>query len=210
MITEPQLRAFLPSLTMPHLWTAAIGAACSRFEITPPARLAAWLAQCAHESNEFKSLTENLIYSTAERIKQTWPTRFPTVASALPYVRQPEKLANKVYASRLGNGDEASGDGFRYRGRGLIQLTGRANYRQAGVALQLALEEKPYLVGEPDVAALTAAQFWDMKGLNPLADTGTLDDFDTISVRINGGTHGLSARRMYWARAKAALRGTIA
>jgi putative chitinase len=210
MITEPQLRAFLPLLPNPHTWVAALEAACSRFAITPPARLAAFLAQCAHESNEFKALIENLIYSTPERIYAVWPKRFPSIESARPYVRKPEDLANHVYAGRLGNGPQESGDGWRYRGRGLIQLTGRANYRQAGLVLQLPLKAEPHLVGEPNVAALTAAEFWHRKELNALADEGTPQAFDTISVRINGGTTGLLARRAFWQRAKAALAGAIA
>src|SRR5439155_596696 len=177
----------------------------SRFAISSPDRAAAFLAQVAHESGEFRYLVENLNYSTA-RLIQVRPRRFPTLDAALPYDHQPEKLANFVYANRLGNGDAASGDGWRFRGRGLLQITGRDNYRAVGVALALPLETEPEQLETPAVAALAAAQFWQSHGLNEFADDhhdGTADaNFDTISMRINGGRVGIDARRQYWQRAK--------
>jgi len=139
---------------------------------------------------------------------QVWPRRFPTLKKARTYERNPEKLANYVYASRLGNGDEASGDGWRYRGRGLIQTTGRSNYRATGAALTLQLESEPTLLEEPDHASLSAAWFWKSHGLNELADAGGAgdeEDFETISIRINGGRAGLESRKKYWQAAKDAL-----
>src|SRR4029453_2056107 len=127
-ITSEQLKKVVPKCRDVPGWTAALNKAMDRFEINSIQRIAAFLAQLAHESGEFERLRESLNYS-AERLTKVWPNRFPTVAAAEPFARNEQKLGNKVYANRLGNGDEASGDGFRYRGRGLIQLTGRANYR---------------------------------------------------------------------------------
>jgi putative chitinase len=203
-----QLTAFLPTLPRADEWMAALNAAMDRFEINTPARAAAFLAQVAHESGEMQRLVENLSY-TAPRLCAVWPTRFPTVEAAQPYARNPESLANLVYAKRLGNGDTASGDGWRFRGRGLIQLTGRGNYRACGTAIALAIEAQPELLEQPDAAALAAAQFWQAHSLNQLADDENEDnddaDFVTITKKINGGTAGLKARQDYWSRAKAAL-----
>jgi putative chitinase len=190
------------------LWATALNAAMERFDIDTPARVAAFLAQIAHESNDCRNVIENLNYS-AKRLVVVWPRRFPTLESALPYAGQPERLANLVYANRLGNGEVASGDGWRFRGRGLIQLTGRTNYRIAGFATQLDLEWNPDQAAEPVPAALTAAHFWSSRGLNALADDRTDDDdaedFTRITVAINGGRNGLVDRRRRWALAKAVL-----
>jgi putative chitinase len=203
-----QLAAFLPALPRADQWTAALNTAMDRFEIDTPPRAAAFLAQVAHESGELQRLSENLNYSAA-RLCAVWPKRFATVDAAQPYERNPERLANYVYARRLGNGDEASGDGWRFRGRGLIQLTGRGNYRSCGTAIALPLEAEPALLESPDAAALAAAQFWQSRGLNHLADDENADnddsDFIAITKLINGGTAGLKSRQDYWARAKAAL-----
>jgi putative chitinase len=189
-------------------WTGALNAAMDRFEINSPQRAAAFLAQVAHESGELQRLVENLNYSAA-RLCAVWPNRFATVDAARPYERNPERLANYVYAKRLGNGDSASGDGWRFRGRGLIQLTGRGNYRSCGTATGLPLEIDPQRLEAPEAAAVAAAQFWHSRGLNHLADDQNDDndgeDFVSITKIINGGTAGLKSRQQYWARAKAAL-----
>jgi putative chitinase len=202
-LTETQLRDFLPALPPGTAWTGAVNTAAERFALNSPLRLSAFLAQVAWESGEFRRLVENLNYSAA-RLVAVWPTRF-TAVSALQYEHQPEKIANYVYASRLGNGDVASGDGWRYRGRGLIQLTGRTNYRDAGNALGLPFETDPDLLSHPTEAALSAGHFWAAHDLNRFADEGTVDAFDTITHRINGGSGGLLERRALWERAKAAL-----
>lgn len=204
ILTESQLRAFLPALPGPAVWVTALVAACERFAIGTPVRVAAFLAQVAHESSGLTRLVENLKY-TAPRLMKVWPTRFPTLASALPYEYQPEKLANHVYANRNGNGDTASGDGWRYRGRGVIQLTGRTAYQLASLTLGLPLEQEPDRVAQREEAALTAAHYWHSRGLNRLADENTEAAFDAISRKINGGSTGLLERRALWARAKAAL-----
>lgn len=208
ILTDAQLLRFLPTIPTPEIWTDALDEAMERFAITTAPRMAAFLAQVTHESGEFRRMVENLNYSAA-RLMVVWPKRFPTVASAKPYERQPEKLANYVYANRLGNGDVASGDGWLFRGRGLIQLTGRGNYRSCGAALGLPLESEPERLETPEVAAFAAAQFWHSRGCNELADDTNTDnddtDFVTITRLINGGVTGLDERRKYWARAKVAL-----
>jgi putative chitinase len=216
-ITQLQLAAFLPKLTMSAEWAEALNGAMDRFEINTPARAAAFLAQVAHESTELKDLVENLSYS-AKGLVATWPKRFTSLDAAQPYERQPELLANYVYAKRLGNGDTASGDGWRYRGRGLLHVTGRGNYRSCGTALSLPLEEQPELLATPVPAALAAAQFWQSHGCNQLADDHNDDnddeDFVSITSIVNGGTIGLKSRQQYWVRAQAAFglapRSTIA
>lgn len=208
-LREAHLRTFLPRLADPARWALALAPALARFEISSPARIAAFLAQTAHESAGFTRLEESLSYS-ARRICAVWPRRFHSVADAEPYAHAPERLANRVYGSRLGNGPEASGDGWRFRGRGLIQLTGRGNYRRAGMALALPLEIAPDLVADDwEVAALVAGHFWHVAGCNELADDHSDDDdradFVRICQLVNGGTHGLAERTALWERAKAAL-----
>jgi len=180
----------LTSLGIDPSWTDPLNATFDRFDINTPERQAAFLGQCGHESAGFKTLQENLNYS-AEGLQKTWPKRFPALADAEPYARQPEKIANKVYAGRNGNGDEASGDGWRYRGRGCIQLTGKANYSAAGDALDVDLLADPDIVATSQYAALTAGWFWSIHDLNPLADAR--DDL-AITKKINGGTNGLDDR----------------
>jgi putative chitinase len=161
-----------------------IAAACTRYSITTPRQVAAFLAQTGHESGGFVRLVENLNYTTPQRIMAVWPRRFPGgLAEAAQFVRNPDRLANRVYANRLGNGDETSGDGARYLGRGLIQLTGRANYMAAASAIGIDYKARPELVLLPEHAALTAAWFWSTAGCNALAEAG---DFDATTRRING------------------------
>lgn len=207
-LTKDQLKSIMPRCDAEQ-WLDPLNAAMERFEINTSARMAAFLAQLAHESTETTCLTEGLTYSRAERLCKVWPKRFPTADSAAPYVKNPQKLANYVYAGRGGNGDESSGDGWRYRGRGLFQLTFKDNYRLAGDALNLPLMDDPDRVTTTAVAALTAAHYWQRLGLNALADHQPGDDdvkdFEGISVRINGGRTGLAERKKYWAIAQAVL-----
>lgn len=207
-IDEAVLRQIMPLAGDLSAWIPALAEAMPRFAIDNDYRAAAFLAQTAHESGQFKRLSENLNYS-AKGLCATWPKRFPSLAFAQRYERQPQKIANYVYANRLGNGSEASGDGWRYRGRGLIQLTGRANYRATAQAIGQPLEQEPELLQQAEVAALSAAQFWQSRGLNELADDRNDDDNDEDFVQItriiNGGTVGLKDRREFWARAWNAL-----
>lgn len=197
-ITENLLRAALPLCRDPATWATALAAAATRYDIDTAARIASFLAQTGHESGQFNRIVESLVYSTAQRLMTVWPKRFPTPASAAPYVRNEQRLANFVYANRIGNGDVQSGDGYKYRGRGLIQVTGRSNYQACGKVLGLDLLDNPDLLLQPRNAALSAAWFWDSRGLNALADDRTddndLEDFTAITKAINGGTQGLKER----------------
>lgn len=197
-VTAAMLKATLPLCKNPEAWAAALNQACARYGINTPARLASFLAQTGYESGQFNNLSENLFYSTAARLTKVWPKRFPTEASAMPYVKNPAKLGNFVYANRLGNGPVQSGDGYRYRGRGIIQITGKSNYVAAAMELDLDLVNNPDLLLDPVNAAMSAAWFWSSRGLNALADDDTgdndLEDFTEITKRINGGTAGLQNR----------------
>ena len=163
------------------------------FQINTPLRLAHFLAQCGHESAGFKAVSENLNYS-AKALGSIFKKYFPTEELALQYERKPELIANKVYASRMSNGDEASGDGFKFRGRGYIQLTGRANYTAFGKAINEDIPGNPDKVAS-DYPLLSAAWFWSSNGLNQLADKGSSDaEVTAITKRVNGGTIGLEDR----------------
>jgi len=193
MISVASLVAAGIGPTQARIFEAPLNAACERFGIDTPQRRAAFVAQCAHESSHFVRLEEGLFYRSAERICLIFRSRVPSVAAAQVLVGNPKGLANRVYASRNGNGNEASGDGWRYRGRGLIQLTGRANYANAATRLNRAYLEQPDLILAPEDACLTAAAFWDTNKLNPLADRG---EIDKITRAINGpGMVGAAERR---------------
>jgi len=164
------------------------------FEINTPKRMAMFVAQCAHESGNFSTTHENLNYS-AKGLTGTFKKYFPTEESAVPYARKPEKIANKVYGSRMGNGNEASGEGFKYCGRGLIQLTGKDNYTACGKALGMDLLSDPEQGEENPVAVLSAGWFWNTRRLNDWADKG---DVTTVTKKINGGTIGLADRKKHY------------
>ncbi|WP_153130566.1 glycoside hydrolase family 19 protein [Dechloromonas hortensis] len=197
-ISEQVIRNALPLCRDPAGWAPVLSAAMQRYEINTPARIASFLAQTGHESGQFNRLVESLYYTTPQRLMKVWPKRFPSEAIAAPYVKNEERLANYVYANRLGNGDARSGDGYKYRGRGLIQVTGRSNYAACAKALDLDLLNDPGLLIQPQYAALSAAWFWNSRGLNALADDRTgdddLEDFTVITRSINGGTQGLKER----------------
>jgi putative chitinase len=208
-ITLAQLVGIMPRNRQPAAWIGVLNEALARFEINSTERIAAFLAQIAHESAELNRLLENLNYS-AQGLLATWPRRFASLEAARQFERNPQRIANHVYANRMGNGDLASGDGWKYRGRGVIQLTGRGNYRAVGNAIGLPFESDPDLLLAPGPAALAAGFFWKSRGLNELADDRSGDDDDedfvAITVRINGGRAGLADRRRYWERAHAVLR----
>ncbi len=204
MLTETQLRQILPQLPLPKLqqFRPHLNEAMRAFEVNTLLRTAAFVAQTAHESAEFTRMLESLYYTKAAGLMSTWKKRFPTEASALPYLRNEQKLGNFVYADRMGNGNSATGDGFRYRGRGVIQLTGRDGYRRAGEALGLDLMGKPELVQSPEVAFQVAALYWKTNGLNELADRS---EFTAITQKINGGQTGAAERVKYFESAKRVL-----
>lgn len=178
-------------LFAPHIQTA-----CTRFRINNAMQQAAFIAQAMHESTDFTRLEESTYYRKPETIYNTFKRLRPLGLGMLAgYCKAPQALANLAYANVNGNGDESSGDGWRYRGRGLFQLTGRANYMAAGDAAGKPYKEHPELVAQPQDAALTAGWFWDGRGLNALAAQG---DIDTVSRRVNGGTNGLDERRVLY------------
>lgn len=177
-------------------WLPHISQAAHRYKIDAnPRRLAAWLATIAHESARLTTLVENLNYS-AQGLAQTWPSRYadmtgqPT-ATAIRIASRQEDIASLTYAGRLGNGSAGSGDGWRYRGRGLIQITGRGNYDRSGDELGLDLILNPERLEEPYYAALSAAEWWHRHGCNELADTG---DMAAVTRKVNGGMTGLDDR----------------
>lgn len=211
MISEAIIARIMPRCANPRDWAHAFERACTgQFTITDPADRAAFLAQVAHESSELTRLEENLSY-TAERLVQVWPARFKSVEFAKQYERNPHKLADYVYAGRGGNGPSESGDGWKFRGRGPIMLTFAENYARFGEAIG----DKDYVKKCPDVlltkafGALAAAWFWTENRLSFLALDNPGDDreedFRTITRRINGGLHGLDARKRYWTLARQAF-----
>jgi putative chitinase len=182
-------------------WVQPVQAACAEFDISTPKRVAAFLAQTAHESGGFVWLSENLNYS-AEALMKIWPKRFPTIEFARRFHRQPELIANAVYASRMGNGGPETGDGWRYRGRGLKQLTGKDNYTRCGRTLNVDLVGDPDLLLRPGLAARSAGWFWSSSNCGPLADDG---QFELLTKRINGGLIGLKDRKERYAKTMASL-----
>ncbi|BAO63244.1 lytic enzyme [Pseudomonas protegens Cab57] len=187
-ITEQQLLQILPQARqVAGFFVPALNAAMARFKINSPVRMAAFIAQVGHESGRLTRMVENLNYS-ADRLRAVWPNRFDA-ALAAQVARKLEQIANIVYAGRMGN--TLAGDGWKYRGRGLIQLTGANNYRAAAAALGLDLVNHPELVEQPDAAALVAGWFWQSNGLNELADSG---QFAKITRTINGGLTGHAER----------------
>jgi putative chitinase len=171
-------------------WAPALNDTFAKWGIATPRQQAAFIGQCGHECGNFRILEENLNYKAATLMK-LWPKRFPTLEIANQYAGQPKRIANKVYADRMGNRDEASGDGYRFRGRGCIQLTGHDNYYHAGKALGVDFVMNPDLVATPQYAALTAGWFWFTHGCNDLAQNA---NWTGLTKKINGGTIGLSER----------------
>jgi len=186
MVNNEQLK----QLHIGEQWVDALNETFERFNIATPAQQASFIGQAAHESGNFKMLVENLNYR-AETLMKVWPKRFPTLEFAKQYERDPKKIANSVYANRMGNRDEASGDGFRFRGRGLFQTTGHSGYYHAGQALGEDFVMNPDLVATPKYAALTAGFFWNTHKLNNFAD---VEDFKGMTKKINGGFIGLEDR----------------
>ena len=186
MITAEQLK----ELHIDDAWLEPLNEAFQRYEINTPLRMAAFIGQCAHESGNFKTLQENLNYS-AEGLCRVWPSRFPTLEAAKPYHRDPDKIANKVYGGRMGNGTEETGEGSLYKGRGLIQLTGKDNYTLCGDALGEDFIHSPDLILSPKYACLSAAWYWNKRGLNKEADA---KDYTAMTKKINGGVIGLDDR----------------
>ena len=182
-------------------WVDALNETFQRFGILTPRQQAAFIGQCGHECGRFKVLEENLNYRAATLMK-LWPKRFPTVDIASEFAGKPQKIANKVYASRMGNRDEASGDGWRFRGRGCVQLTGSDGYFHAGKALGVDFWANPDLVATPQYAALTAGWFWSTHNCNNLAEAA---DWLGLTKKINGGTIGYDDRVLHTNEALAVI-----
>lgn len=191
MIEPYQLRAMGVPQDAVDKWLPWLNMTMARFNINTPMRQAMFLSQIAHESGGFRHVSENLNYS-ASALRRVFGKYFPTDEMAYEYARKPEKIANRVYANRMGNGNEASGDGWKYRGRGLIQLTGKNNYLSFSLAADNNSLIDPGLLTEPEYAAMSAGWFWQDNGLNVLADTG---DVRAVTRRINGGYNGLADRQ---------------
>ena len=197
-MTNDQLKA----LGLDAKWLDPLNETFDKYQINTPQRQACFLGQTLHESGNFKFTKENLNYS-AKALMATWPSRFPDLATATQYERQPEKIASKVYVGRMGN--ESPEDAAKFIGRGLIQCTGKENYTHCGEALGVDLVAQPQLLEEPRYAVLSAGWYWNKKGLNALADESTKDSFEVMTKRINGGLLGLDDRKAKMIEALKAL-----
>ena len=199
-LTKQQLKELLPKNPYIDQWHHALSILLPDYEINTPKRVAAFVAQCAHESGGFMVLKENLNYKAAS-LRKLFGKYFPNDELAQEYASKPNKqaaIANRIYASRMGNGDEASGDGYKYCGRGLIQLTGKSNYVAFADSLEISPEEASEYLATFEGAAQSACWFWETNNLNQYADKG---DILTMTKRINGGTIGLEDRIKHYEHA---------
>lgn len=203
-LTREQLSQLLPKNPYLDDWFAALSKLLPQYQIDTPKRIAAFIAQCSHESASFTALQENLNYS-AGILRRIFPRYFPTDEMAQQYASLPNKqeaIANLVYSSRMGNGDPESGDGYRFRGRGLIQLTGRDNYTFFAGSLGISVEEASSYLETFEGAVQSACWFWETNNLNQWADAG---DMVTLTERINGGRIGLEDRIKHYEHAISVL-----
>ena len=194
MITAEQFHKLFPRNPEPQVQAEAMANVFPVYEINTPQRIAAFLAQCGHESGGWTTFEENLNYS-AQGLRKIFGKYFPNDELAMAYQRQPEKIANRIYCNRMGNGDEASGDGYKYRGRGPIQLTGKANYTAFAKDMfedwQNVVDNPDWVTYDKDFALMSAIWFWNKNKLNHEADIG---DIKTMTKKINGGYIGLEDR----------------
>jgi putative chitinase len=204
MITSKTLAAIMPHAKRENIekYIEPINAAMAKYAINTIDRQAAFLPQIAHESMFLSKVVESTFYSDPKHLFNTFPHVFKSAEDAKAYIRSPEKCANKIYAGKIGNGNEKSGDGYKYRGRGLIQITGKANYAECGKALDLDLINKPELLENPIYAAMSSGWFWNTRNCNQLADVGL---FGKITKVINGGYNGSAERLALYANAKKVL-----
>ena len=200
MITVSQLKQLLPKNPYVEHWHHALSQLFPEYDISTNNRMAAFIAQCAHESGGFMVLKENLNYK-ASSLRKIFPKYFPNDQIAQEYASKPNKqeaIASRIYASRMGNGDEASKEGFKFCGRGLIQLTGRSNYQAFADSLEMSIDDVPEYLATFEGAAQSACWFWETNKLNQWADKG---DIVTLTKRINGGTIGLEDRIKHYEHA---------
>jgi putative chitinase len=200
-ITAEHIKEIFPKDNDPDDLADALTESFDKYDINTVNRAAGFLAQCGHESAGFTVLKENLNYS-AEGLNKTFKKYFPTLADATPYARNPEKIANKVYANRMGNGPESSGDGYKFRGRGAIQLTGHDNYTKFAESIGIDVDSAVADLETLDGAIESACWFWKTNGLNAICDK---DDIVLMTKRINGGTIGLEDRKKHYEHAKHVL-----
>lgn len=197
ILTQDQLSQMIPSNANVAEWYEALEKLLPDYDINTPQRVAAFISQCAHESGNFKEIKENLNYR-AVTLRKVFPKYFPDDDIANAYAGKQEMIANRVYGNRMGNGDETSGDGYRYCGRGLIQLTGHDNYQAFADSLEMQVTDVPDYLATFEGAAQSACWFWEKNNLNQWADAG---DILTLTKRINGGTIGLEDRMARYTRA---------
>lgn len=197
ILSRDQLAQLIPGNPYIDYWYSAMDRCLPDYDINTPQRIAMFVAQCAHESGNFRILKENLNYR-AESLTKVWPRHFPNLDIARQYANKQEAIANKAYANRMGNGDEASGDGWRYCGRGLIQLTGKDNYTRFAMSIETPVEEIPAYLGTFEGAVQSACWFWETNNLNQWCDQG---DVTTVTKKINGGTIGLADRQKHYQHA---------
>ena len=201
MITVEQFSKLFPRAQDPQSWVDSMNTVFPNYGIDTPKRIAAFLAQCGHESGGWTIFEENLNYS-ANGLCSVFRKYFPTLESATPYARKPEKIANRVYANRMGNGPESSGDGWKYRGRGPIQLTGKANYVAFAKDMfedwENVVENPEWVAADQEFALMSAIWFWNKNNLNREADAG---DIRTMTRKINGGYNGLEDRIHHYEKA---------
>ena len=195
--TSEQLTHLIPNNKHVAEWKAALDKVLPKYEINSKLRVAAFIAQCSHESGQFTVLHENLNYR-AETLVKVFPKYFPSLAVANKFAKQPEKIANKVYGGRMGNGPEATGEGFKFCGRGLIQLTGKDNYSKIAKDLGCEVDHLCEYMCTIEGALESACWFWKTHNLNEYADK---KDMLTITKKINGGTNGLKERNENYALA---------
>jgi putative chitinase len=197
ILTKEQLAQLIPGNPYVDYWHSAMERCLPDYDINTPQRVAAFMAQCGHESGNFKFLKENLKYRAASLTK-VWPKYFPNMDIANQYAGNEEKIANRAYANRMGNGPEESGDGWRFCGRGLIQLTGRNNYQNFADSIETDINDIPAYLATFEGAVQSACWFWETNKLNQWADKG---DMLTLTKRINGGTLGLDDRIKHYQHA---------
>lgn len=201
MIKAEHIKKIFPNNKQPEALANALNYVLPQYDITSKEQVACFLGQCGHESGEFNVLKENLNYS-AEGLCKVWPKRFPSASAAQPYNRNPEKIANKVYADRMGNGSEASGEGFKFRGRGCIQLTGKDNYTKFAKACGKSLDDAVSYCETLEGALASGAFFWKTNNLNRFVEK---KDYTGLTKAINGGTHGLDDRTNKYKKALSVL-----
>lgn len=202
-ITRNQLNSIIPGNQHLDKWLECLNTILVEYEIDSPERVAAFLAQCAHESAGFTAIKENLNYK-ASSLRKVFPKYFPTDELAEQYAHNQEAIANRVYGNRMGNGDEHSGDGYAYCGRGLIQLTGHDNYKAFADSLSSSMEEIVEFLQTFEGCVQSACWFWETNDLNTLADSG---DIKAMTKRINGGYIGLEDRIKHYNHALEVLCG---